>query len=161
MLEENLFKPPEAEVKDYVEKREGYTLARRGTRLAAVILDGIIAMALYLPLVFLFGLSLDQPGPVNYLLGAAAFWGVNLYLIFKHQQTIGKKLMGIKIVRKDFSKCSGGRILGIRMFLMGIFTSIPFVGSVVGLVDPLMIFRKSQYCLHDDLADTCVVEVAK
>lgn len=161
MLEENLFRPPASEVKDYEEKVEGYVLATRGSRLAAVILDGLIFWGLAILIGLIAGLDFLARSWMFAWLGSFIFLGLNLYLIFKHQQTLGKRIMRIKIVRKDFSPCSGGRIIGMRLLLMWFLGSIPFVGPVIGLLDPLFIFRNSHYCLHDDIADTCVVQVAK
>ena len=34
---------------------------------------------------------------------------------------------------------------------------IPVIGSLVGLIDALLIFRDNRRCLHDNIADTMVV----
>jgi len=38
---------------------------------------------------------------------------------------------------------------------------VPFIGVLAVLVDALLIFRKQHNTLHDDIADTQVVEVPK
>jgi uncharacterized RDD family membrane protein YckC len=37
--------------------------------------------------------------------------------------------------------------------------AIPYVGWLVSLVDPLLIFGKDRRCLHDLIADTIVVDI--
>jgi uncharacterized RDD family membrane protein YckC len=72
---------------------------------------------------------------------------------------VGKKLLGMRIVRSDGSRASAGRILGLRYTLGWVIASVPLVGSLYALVDALLIFRGSRQCLHDTIADTIVVNV--
>ena len=80
------------------------------------------------------------------------------YLLATQGQTIGKKLLGIRIVRSDGSKVDAARVIGLRYALIWALAVIPVVGWVFGLVDALMIFRDSRKCLHDNIADTIVVK---
>jgi len=41
--------------------------------------------------------------------------------------------------------------------VMGLIGAIPFLGRLVQFIDPLLIFRDSRRCLHDEIADTTVV----
>lgn len=160
----------------------GGRLAGRGQRLVAVILDGIVLNLVMLPLYYYFSFGYFQPppenpedinpfnpwsiylamGPVQLVLSfvapLAAYLLVNGYLLHANGQTVGKKALGIKIVRKDGSKAEFSRLIFHRYLLLWIIGLIPFVGALFGLLDPLMIFRKTRYCLHDDIADTVVVE---
>ena len=45
----------------------------------------------------------------------------------------------------------------LRGFVVGLLDNIPIIGPLVSLVDPLLIFRDDQRCLHDHIADTIVV----
>ena len=38
---------------------------------------------------------------------------------------------------------------------------IPVVGMFIPFVDALLIFRSSNQCLHDQIADTIVIDVTK
>mgnify|MGYP002787798774 FL=1 len=71
--------------------------------------------------------------------------------------TIGKRLVGIRIVRTDGSRASPARLFWLRMFPLAFGLVIPFVGWLVLLIDALFIFGAAQRCLHDLAADTIVV----
>ena len=163
----NPYAPPQATVHDIVDSSEIGVAADRGTRLGAAILDGIIGGAMvYLPL--LVGLMFAAPaqtagqrmGSVAFsvaaVLGLAGFivWAVLTYRYVKaNGQSIGKKLLGIKVVRRDGSPASVGRIFWLRNVVNGVLGFIP----LYGLIDPLFIFAESRQCIHDKLADTIVV----
>ncbi len=91
-------------------------------------------------------------------IGFLALLVVQLRMIAKQGQTLGKKWMSIRIVRSDGSKASFGRIFGLRMIVSGLPGAIPIVGSLYSLVNILFIFTESRQCLHDKIADTKVVQ---
>jgi uncharacterized RDD family membrane protein YckC len=164
----NPYAPPRATVHDVADPSAPREHAGRAARLAAAVLDGIIAVVvIYLPL-FLTGAirfengeldpaALMGPGGAIALAGALLWIGVTFYLVKRNGQTIGKKLVGIKVVRSDGSKASLGRIFWLRNIVNAIPSAIPFVGSLYGLVDHLFIFGDKRQCLHDKIADTVVV----
>ena len=88
-------------------------------------------------------------------------------LLYKYGQTIGKKALGIRVVRMDGSRVSFARFFFLRGLAMaviawivsavGIAIHIPYIGNLVSLVDYLMIFGAAHRCLHDYVADTQVV----
>jgi len=85
-------------------------------------------------------------------------WGIyNIVLVYRYGQTWGKKMMGIRMVRKDGSRMSFARFFWLRGLVYGLCAAIPFVGWIVRLVDKLMIFREGHQCFHDVIADTIVV----
>lgn len=142
--------------------------AGRGERLFATIIDCIITI----PLLFIvaslwFGgfeaamTGMDSKDPVNavvgMLLAMLVFFAVNGVLIYRNGQTVGKKVMGIKIVRSNGDRASFANIVFRRNFFMMVLTSIPFIGNAIGLIDVLLIFRQSRKCLHDEIADTIVI----
>ncbi|MFT4937863.1 MAG: putative RDD family membrane protein YckC [Paraglaciecola sp.] len=88
-----------------------------------------------------------------------AYLLLNGYLLHKNGQTIGKKILNIRVLRVNNDSVTLSRLVFARWFLFVIFNSIPFIGGFVGLVDVLFIFGKEQRCLHDRLADTKVVKV--
>jgi uncharacterized RDD family membrane protein YckC len=165
--EANPYAPPTAAVRDVAsETVGGHVLAERGTRFFAALIDVVILVAV----MFLIGLvtpfSVFDPArsgfvttvAIPYILGMLIFLLVHGWLLATQGQTVGKKLLGIRIVRSDGSRGSLGRVFGLRYALNGLIASVPIVGTIYGLVDALMIFRDSRRCLHDQLADTIVVK---
>jgi uncharacterized RDD family membrane protein YckC len=146
-------------------------LAGRGVRLGAAILDGIIAMCLiYGPLLVALafgaasGLDFEDPnavastvfglGGIGMLVGFIVWLAITWRLVALNGQTIAKKMLNIKVVRKDGSRASVGRIFWLRNVVNGLISIVP----LYGLVDILFIFADERQCLHDKLADTMVVE---
>lgn len=123
-------------------------MAGRGQRLMAAIVDGLIAaIAYFVPLFFLNSIEIM----LACILGVVVF---QIYLLSKDGQSIGKKMLGIKIVKYDNGQ-NGGFMTNVvmRLILNGIIAIIPFYG----LVDVLFIFRQDQRCIHDLIAGTKVV----
>lgn len=134
-------------------------LAGRGARLSAAFVDGVIQT--FLAVAFInpieaAGIS-DESGLVLEAIVICAYLAVNGYFLARDGQTLGKKLVGIKIVRTDGRKAGLGRIVGLRYLPLGMIGVIPLLGGLIGAVDALFIFRASRQCLHDQLADTIVV----
>ena len=83
---------------------------------------------------------------------------LNGYLLSTRGQTIGKLVVGTKIVDADTEQLVPLWPLFFKRFLLiQILSAIPLVGNFVGLADTLLIFRENKRCLHDDLANTKVV----
>lgn len=72
---------------------------------------------------------------------------------------MGKKIVGIKIVTLDGGQINIETILKRYgfYFLVGY---IPFIGSIVSLINALFIFGKDKHCLHDKVGKTKVVKRA-
>jgi uncharacterized RDD family membrane protein YckC len=90
---------------------------------------------------------------------AIAFLGFALYqlaMVVREGQTLGKKMMNIRIVNYDDGLVpSAGRLLGLRYVVnsfLGQF--IPFYA----IIDVLLIFGGERRCVHDYIAGTKVVE---
>lgn len=92
-------------------------------------------------------------------LGIIAFVIYQFVMLYRHGQTLGKKILGIRIVRSDGSRAGFGRLLLLRYLIPGVIGAIPFIGILFSLVDPLFIFGDEKRCVHDLLADTIVVDV--
>lgn len=159
----------------------GYELAGRGTRLVAVIVDGILLTVATLPFAYYFQFGFFQPAlppdvevnPFNpwsayaavgagkaalsTVLGVVVYFALNGYLLNTNGQTLGKRLLGVKIVRKSGAAAEFHRLALHRYLLLTVIYLVPVVGMIFAILDPLMIFRRSRYCLHDDIADTVVV----
>jgi len=172
------YQPPATSMAESTEA-EGLKLAGRWIRLLAYLADGLIffipllALGFFVPFLansFESGhgdLSNDlEKGIVVaigifFLLFFLAVMVINWVLLYKNGQTIGKRLLAIKIVRTDGSRASLLRIIFLRFLPTGLLNSIPFFGVVFTLLDPLLIFQKSRRCLHDLIADTIVIDTSK
>jgi uncharacterized RDD family membrane protein YckC len=140
--------------------------ADRIKRLVATLLDGLI-----------LGATAGLAFGMGFFTGAGFDWGVGLlsglglmglvwlalfvcqcYLLAQRGQTIGKIVMGLRIVRfEDGTNPGFVKAVLLRTFLWALITAIPVVGPLIGLVGILFIFRDDQRCLHDHLAGTRVV----
>jgi uncharacterized RDD family membrane protein YckC len=144
-------------------------LAERGTRLAGALLDGLIGLLLMIPAFLLGGLgSLLSNGDTSALGCGAMVWvglaglvllGANLYFLLQDGQTLGKKIVGTRIVDVSGARISGWKILGLRMIVPGVLGSIPILGIFFSLADVLFIFRDDRRCIHDHFCGTIVVKI--
>jgi uncharacterized RDD family membrane protein YckC len=162
----NPYAPPKGAVRD-VDSTESHEPADRFIRLAAAILDGLIAFAMvYLPALIVMlatgGMGdLDNPPEdaviaivgALCLVGAIAWIWLTILYVARNGQTIAKKMLGIKVVRSDGSKASLGRIFWLRNVVNGLLGVIP----LYSIIDALFIFGEQRQCLHDKIADTIVV----
>jgi uncharacterized RDD family membrane protein YckC len=160
------------------------SLAERGARLLAATVDELLLLAVSLPMIIgampamvslVAGLvagtgdleSLDTssilrtllhgPGTIITVLALIAWCIITAWLVAANGQSIGKRLVGIKIVRTDGSRASFARIFLLRNVVNGLPNLLPYVGWLYQLIDPLMIYQESRQCLHDKIADTIVV----
>lgn len=157
----NPFAPPQAEVHDVAV--DGPVLGRRTQRLFAALVDTAIYLALFFGLNALLRLNLLAGDSalqvaVNGLIGAAMFLAVQGYTLVTRGQTLGKIALGLRIVRSDGSRVGAARILGLRYGVGFLVAIVPVLGNIYGLLDALLIFRESRKCLHDNIADTIVVQ---
>jgi len=159
----NPFAPPRAEVADIAAASGVPALAGRGARFFAALVDGVLqgvvfgAVAFVVPGSLLgFGNSIGSLFVVL-LISLAIFLLTQGWLLVQRGQTIGKALLGLRIVRPDGAKVTPLRVLGLRYGVGFVIAVIPLVGGVYSLIDILLIFRESRRCLHDQIADTIVV----
>jgi len=166
----NPFAPPSARVADVPAVTGELDLAGRGARLGAYLLD-ILIMLIMLILFAVVGFSLGIGGAIGFP-GDPSLWSIlsiggvlvlylliNGYYLVTSGQSLGKKAMHIRIVRRDGSHATAGRILGMRYVVNWMLSAVPVIGPIYSLVDALCIFRESRRCVHDELADTIVVRV--
>jgi uncharacterized RDD family membrane protein YckC len=166
----NPYAAPAARVEDFHDDQ--LVLADRVMRLVAVIVDlailmGLVAVfaviaAIMLPVMQKSAQGGDETAMIVFgVIGGGIFLTLliyNMVLIHRYGQTIGKRIFKIRIVRTDGSPCSLLRYIFARWLPVSLLSGIPFLGYIVQLVDPLMIFRSDQRCLHDLIADTIVVK---
>jgi uncharacterized RDD family membrane protein YckC len=168
----NNFAPPQSAVADIPAEDLSSKKASRGSRFAAIIIDGLIFS---IPFIGSFSMGLHamrpHPTPLDFWMAAAAtgvvFWAgacvalalvvITTVLVYRNGQTIGKRLLGIKVVRTDGSRAGLARIFFLRYLLNTFFMWVPVAGALYALVDPLVIFGEARRCCHDYLADTIVI----
>jgi uncharacterized RDD family membrane protein YckC len=143
---------------DWLERRK----ASRGRRLGGSLIDGATLLVAILPIMLFAGLGGRTRGSSTAgllaMLVILAIVVINLVLLHQSGQTIGKKMLGTKIVRTDGSRASLGRIILLRIIPIRFLGAIPYLGALIVLVDALMIFGKDVRCLHDQIADTIVID---
>ena len=93
------------------------------------------------------------------LLGFLGFVLLHGYYLKIGGQTIGKKIVGIRIADLDNNIPTLAKILGLRYLPIQVVALIPIVGVLCTLADVLFIFRQDRRCIHDLIAGTRVVKV--
>ena len=145
-------------------------IAGVGSRILGAIVDVLFA-SLFLGIGFgaIFAILPGDganPSPVQLslvfvILGIAAFIPVivNAVLITKSGQSLGKKMVGTRMVDQQ-SGAPVGFVQGylVRSFAFGTLTSLPFVGIFIALADIIFLFTENHQTLHDRLAKTLVVK---
>ena len=153
----------------------GRALASRGVRLGAFVLDQVIVGFSAALLVFVLGMDEELMRVVGgeelpsgsllvriFIVQVGVHLALNGYLLGSRGQTIGKMLVGIRIV--DAS--SGAlvplpKLYGVREFLPRAIFALPTVGPLMMLADALFIFGDARRCVHDYLCGTVVEEARR
>jgi uncharacterized RDD family membrane protein YckC len=172
----NRFTPPKAELADPLPLAGMPALAGRGTRLGAVTLDGILSGVVTVGAMFVTGhnyfteiTTLEDPTAMSAVFSVVvgSFWpgwiimmALQGWFLHAYGGTVGKKLLGIRIVRSDGSRAGFARLFFVRAGIITLISMVPGIGGLVVLVDAVLIFRDSRQCLHDNIADTIVVTAA-
>lgn len=148
----------------------GQLPAERGTRLLAALIDFCLGVAAAIPGIVLFFVlyGADLQGFVRdqmmlYLLLALGVLPLTIYqwvLVARQGQSLGKKWLGIRIVKLDGSPVGFGRGVALRGWVPTVLAQIPYIGSIFGLADALFIFGEERRCLHDYIAGTKVILAA-
>jgi len=166
MSDVNPYQTPGSDVS--VASEEAHPLASRGERLGAAMLDGLFVSLVTVPTMYLMGIfhdiSIGQQPPKSLMLaltviGFLFYIAINYIPLSRNGQTIGKKLVKIRIADLQGNKPDLTTLIVKRFLPMQFVGQIPIVGSVAGLVDLLFIFRKDHRCVHDRIAGTQVVRV--
>ena len=143
-------------------------LASRGKRLGGALLDGLFSLIVIIPIILASGVfdKIKQGQQVSmeqtvlfFFLNLVIFVIIHGYLLSKYGQTVGKKIVGTRIVDKVNGKVVPfGKIFALRFLPFLIIGQIPFIGGLFGLTDILFIFRTDKRCIHDLIAGTIVVD---
>lgn len=137
---------------------QNFVVASRGARFFGAVLDTLVMMVLISPAVFLSDFARDTS---QFYLYALVPWliyvAVQWTLIATSGQSIGKKLVGTKIVKLDGSDCGFVHGVILRSWIMTALNAIPVLGNLIALFDALWIFGHESRCLHDLIAGTRVI----
>lgn len=136
-------------------------LATLGQRWWGAFLDNLLAGLFLLPGAGI-GFAINPDGDlaaVLMMLGLVPYFGIQAWLIASTGQSLAKKLIKTRIVTMNGDAPGFVRGVLLRSWLVGAMAFIPMVGSVIGLVDALMIFRSDRRMLHDHIAGTSVIQV--
>lgn len=159
----------------------GLQLADRLVRLGAWFIDNVIAFLLMLPGAIVLGASvilslLRNQGDFSGIdmgrlllgslllgVGGLVLLIVQVWLLTTRGQTIGKRILGIRIVGYlDNENAGFVRAVLLRAVVPGIVSFVlgflPPLGFIFFLVDSCFIFRADQRCVHDLIAGTKVVK---
>ncbi|KGQ19980.1 RDD family domain-containing protein [Lysobacter dokdonensis DS-58] len=162
-MDNNPYQAPGAHVAEAADEQ----LAGRGERLLAAIIDGIIMVAIVLPVMFATGYFTriqngDTPAisvTIGYAIaGFLIFLIVQGYPLAKSAQTWGKKVLGIRIALLDGTQPTFGTIVLKRYLPVQVVGSVPLIGPLLSIVDVLLIFRSDRRCAHDLIAGTQVLK---
>lgn len=134
-------------------------VASRGRRFAGAFVDGIAYAIGGAPLLLDDAMAMSDVAMVVGILGFLVVGFIQCVMITSSGQSIGKKLLGMRIVRLDGSPCGFVHGVALRAWLFGMLTMIPYVGNMLSLVDALAIFGAERRCIHDLLAGTKVVMI--
>jgi len=144
-------------------------LATRWQRLGAYLLDQVALGLTLIPFAAMYSSQMQAAAPpaarsltlmplVVPLLLPFALSALQWYLIASSGQSVGKKLVGIKIVLLDGAAVGFVRGVVLRIWVLGMASVIPYVGTTTGLIDALWIFGAERRCLHDLVAGTKVID---
>jgi len=140
-------------------------LAAAGNRFLAKILDGLFILSPLIIIAFLSGenkvfvpvAGFGMQQLAKLLMVLLLYLLLNGYLLYSYGQTIGKKIVGIKIVTLENEVPPFSHIYFLRYLVPSILFSAPFLGLIFFIIDSLFIFREDKRCIHDLLAGTKVV----
>ena len=166
MMEENPYASPDADVDRPEPGDAAGMLAGRGRRLGGAIIDSLVGSVVVIPFMIYFGyfarlMNGEALNLSESVLFAALYWAmfimINGYWLHTRGQTVGKKLVGTRIVGLDDSNLGLPRIFLLRYLPVGLLSQIPIFGAVTGIIDVVLIFKSDRRCLHDHIAGSKVV----
>ncbi|KLV05495.1 hypothetical protein ABT56_10995 [Photobacterium aquae] len=145
-----------------------YRLASRWSRIGASVVDGLVLGIVLLPLAYFTGGfdGLSQTPPVEpsfgykivmAVLGFGLYCAVNWKMLKQSGQTVGKKVLNIRVVNIDGSPAKVQDLIFKRYAFMLFLVYIPFIGGLLNLVNLAMIFGKQRRALHDRVAKMRVI----
>lgn len=148
---------------------EGPELASYSLRFGGAFIDGMVGAIILFPLLYAFGfvnweeMKLGiQPDLLdkarNAVLGFLAFLVIQGYFLSQSGQTIGKKILGMRIVTLDNAKPDFFKLIFFRYMILRAIYLVPVAGAVFSMANCISIFiGKDRRCIHDRFAGTKVI----
>ncbi|MET0934757.1 MAG: RDD family protein [Luteibacter sp.] len=160
-MDNNPYAAPQAELEtfSFTPRSIERAKATRGQRFGGALLDGIFNVICLAPWTYSAGTG--GMTSTAALLGFVMIGGlvvINLVLLAKNGQTLGKKIVGTKVVMADGSPAPLWRIVLLRWLPVALVSIIPKVGAFIAIVDAAIIFSNDRRCAHDHVAGTIVVD---
>ncbi len=168
MIDQNPYTPPVARV--YVEPEPEIVAATRWERFRAALAD--VLLVVVPPVVLSVAIQVGgRPDSITILilglLTIAWILGLgiwNIVLLVQNGQTLGKKVVGIRVIDSQGENPGFWKICLVRWLpfavvggALDLLLNMRGPGALVSLVDVLFIFSPTRRCLHDMLADTHVI----
>jgi uncharacterized RDD family membrane protein YckC len=177
-IEQNPFEAPkhQADIPTLVESAplDRFGLASRWQRLAASFVDTFLLIGALVPL--FVAITYDLGGinewlaaakenlaysiileTINLLILITIHLAINGYLLATAGQTVGKWLLGIRIVTNQGKLLPLKHLMILRYLSVWVISIPPVLGNFFAFANCLAIFRSSKKCIHDDWAGTKVV----
>ncbi len=147
--------------------------ATRLSRLGAALVDALLSFAplgailVLLPMVLVTRSMGSLLVVIVLAVGASlAVLITQIVLLVRHGQTIGKKVLGIRMITSEGDTPSIWRVFFLRWLPFAVVGAVvEYVlkvkgsGAIIHLLDVLLIFQPTRRCLHDLFADTHVIKV--
>ncbi|MEZ5596899.1 MAG: RDD family protein [Pseudomonadales bacterium] len=147
--------------------------AGRGRRLAATLVDGLLVPAVTVLLVMVTGVVEDAEDYRTsvwmaevLVLAVVSYVLLNGITLWRDGQTLGKKLLGIRLVAWDDGydgpstdvRLPFWKLVPLRALFFPLLFCLPIPWlCLLPLVDQLAIFRKDRRCVHDLVCGTAVI----
>jgi uncharacterized RDD family membrane protein YckC len=181
MSETNPYAPPvESERREpprSSDTRIPFQHASLGQRFMGALVDGLVETVIVVVLVYLIPIGPKTITPTSLCGASFIFLAINGTLIAKRGQSVGKIVVGTRIVDEEgrlpgLGRGFVGRTLPFAAvayfpFIVGEFggsvstvEAIEVVTALVAIVDALLIFGTHRQCLHDRIAGTYVAIAA-
>jgi uncharacterized RDD family membrane protein YckC len=132
-------------------------------RLIAVAIDSLSLTGIFFFIAIVPGLLAGDSEIVRYALIGVGLLGLCVYSVVQWRgvarsgQSIGKRVMGLRLVRPDGSPVSVWTVVLLRNGVIMLVSAIPIIGGLFGLVNLAFGLRADGRCLHDHLAGTVVI----
>jgi len=163
-MSDNVYAPPQSNLTDTA----GTQLldASRWSRLGASLIDTLSIMIIALPVMYFTGgfdgITSGIRPSFGYNLAMAVlticvFLAINGKSLATQGQTLGKKILDIKIVDLEGNLPKVKQHLVVRYAAYMIPGQIPVVGPFINIINILFIFGSQKRCAHDYIAGTKVV----
>lgn len=139
--------------KEYSTAGKTFYLATRLSRFFASFIDFFLNSLVYL---FLYLLVTKGKVAIFGMIAGIMILLLQILFLTYDGQSLGKKCVKIKIIKYDTGENGG---FFVNVFLRGFVNwCIYLFFSIYALIDVMFIFRNNRRCIHDYIANTCVVE---